>query len=248
MSSASLTLKAYASPAELARAAADAWTTELLERPTPGSYAVAVSGGRIAGTFFQAVAEIAGSLELDFQDVHFFWADERCVPPDHPESNFLLAHTNLLEPLHVPRRFIHRIKGELDPEQSASLAEQEMYDVLGQPTTAPPVLDLVILGMGEDGHVASLFPGEPPDVADSPAVYRAVTAPKPPPLRITLGYSAIEAAREVWVLASGAGKERALRQSLMPGGSTPLGRVLARARKAIILTDVPNAESMFKAK
>src|SRR5437870_4416455 len=92
--------------------------------------------------------------------------------------------------------------------------------------------------MGEDGHVASLFPGEPRGALSEPSVYRAVTAVKPPPRRITLGYPAIFAAREVWVLASGAGKEAALRQSLSPTGTTPLAHVIQNRHFTTILTDI----------
>ena len=93
--------------------------------------------------------------------------------------------------------------------------------------------------MGEDGHVASLFPGEPEEVMRSQAVYRPVIATKPPPHRITMGYSTIAAARQVWVLASGAGKEKALREALGPGGKTPLVRVLKLRSHTKIFTDVP---------
>jgi 6-phosphogluconolactonase len=99
-------------------------------------------------------------------------------------------------------------------------------------------LDLIFLGMGEDGHVASLFPGEEDEAISSEAVYRAVTAVKPPPRRMTLGYAAIVAATEVWVVASGAGKEGALKESLSPTGKTPLARVLNRRAQTKILTDI----------
>jgi 6-phosphogluconolactonase len=92
---------------------------------------------------------------------------------------------------------------------------------------------LVLLGMGEDAHVASLFPGAPAEVVNSSATYLPVIGPKPPPQRISLSYPAIVAAKDVWVLVSGAGKERALRESLQPHATTPLGRVLT-ARSATI--------------
>ena len=98
------------------------------------------------------------------------------------------------------------------------------------------MIDLVFLGMGEDSHVASLFPGDT-EAVQSRAVYRAVIGPKPPPRRITLGYPALAAAREVWVLASGAGKAGALRDSLAKDGDTPLARVLQSRDKTEILTD-----------
>ena len=99
-----------------------------------------------------------------------------------------------------------------------------------------PKLDLIFLGMGEDGHVASLFP-EDKEALESKAVYRVVTSPKPPPRRITLGFPALAAAHEVWVLASGEGKAEALRQSQSPKGNTPLAKVLRDRTHTEIFTD-----------
>ena len=99
------------------------------------------------------------------------------------------------------------------------------------------MLDLVFLGLGEDGHVASLFPEETEADRASHAIYRPVIATKPPPRRITLGYPAIAAAREVWVLASGAGKEDALRKSLA-GRETSLERVIGLRAHTRIFTDI----------
>jgi 6-phosphogluconolactonase len=91
--------------------------------------------------------------------------------------------------------------------------------------------------MGEDGHVASLFPGENPSPLGAEAVYRAVSAPKPPPVRITLDYAAIQAARQVWVLVSGPGKEEALMESLALR-NTPLARVMSQRGETLIFTDL----------
>jgi 6-phosphogluconolactonase len=101
-----------------------------------------------------------------------------------------------------------------------------------------PILDLVLLGMGEDGHVASLFPGDTPRVDRPGTFYRAVLAPKPPPRRVTLTYAAIAAAERVWVLISGLGKEAVLRQSLARDGNTPLARVLGSRANTRIFTDL----------
>ena len=105
-------------------------------------------------------------------------------------------------------------------------------------TAGQPVLNLIFLGMGEDGHVASLFPGASDEVVRSKSVYVPVVAPKPPPRRITLNLATIAAARQVWVLASGAGKEQALRESLAADGKTPLSRLIRLRQETIIFTDI----------
>ena len=101
------------------------------------------------------------------------------------------------------------------------------------------VLDLIFLGMGEDGHVASLFPDAPPEILSCASPFLAIeNSPKPPPRRITLSYAAIAAARQVWALVSGAGKQAALRESLRPGGQTPLARVLQSRSRTTIFCDI----------
>lgn len=223
----------------LAFKAANDWMIALRRLNQSGQpYGVALSGGRVAGKFFSALAHLAkGELEL-FRPVHFFWGDERCVPPTDSQSNFALARKNFLEPAALEGERVHRIRGEAPPEAAAAEAETELRRVMPADPESQPVLDLIFLGMGEDGHVASLFPGESEEARASRAVFRAVVGPKPPPRRITLGYPAIAAAKEVWVMASGQGKEDAFRKSLAPNGSTPLGLVLQSRRKTLILTDI----------
>ncbi|KAF0181488.1 MAG: 6-phosphogluconolactonase [Limisphaerales bacterium] len=205
---------------------------------SPALKSVAISGGRIAKDFFGAVSRQAKERCQSLAHVHFFWADERCVPPDHAESNYRGAAELLFAPLGLPPQNLHRVRGEDEPEHATREAERELRRFTAENTAGQPVLELILLGMGEDGHVASLFPGEAEDTMNSPAVYRAVTASKPPPRRITLGYATIAAAHEVWVLASGAGKEAALRDSLSPTGTTPLARVLRGRERTRIFTDI----------
>ncbi len=233
----SFELVRFSNDEELAKGAAADWLKALRNRPSPQlNYTMALSGGRIARTFFKEIvmqamqgAQDAGTKRL-LQNVHFFWGDERCVPPGDPESNFGAASELLLKPLGVPEAQIHRVRGEGAEEFALREAVNDICRI-APVVNGQPVLDLVILGMGEDGHVASLFPGEPEEVRSSGVVYRAVTAVKPPPRRITLGYAALAAAREAWVIAAGAGKEGALKESLSPRGKTPLARAGAKARK-----------------
>lgn len=199
---------------------------------------VALAGGRIAGRFFSAVAGPPRPEKRALDRIHFFWGDERCVPPEHPESNYGLARDRLFLPLGIPEDRVHRIRGELSPARAADEAAAELWRV-GVPRQAEqPVLDLIILGMGEDGHVASLFPNEPMEMMADPAVFRPVVAPKPPPARVTIGYPAIAAARRIWVLASGPGKQTALKESLTKSASTPLGRLLDVCSRVQIFTDL----------
>jgi len=228
----------FSSGESLSDTAAGRWLDDLeAARKGPGPYCVALSGGRIARQFFLASSRRARERGLDLGWVHFFWSDERCVPPADSESNFGLARDGLLGPLGIPAHHIHRIRGETPPGAAAAQAETELRDLAPPGQGGQPILDLVFLGMGEEGHVASLFPGEPPEIMASPAVYRPVTASKPPPRRITLGYPAIAAARQAWVLAAGPGKDHALRQSLDPTGDTPLARVLRLRAHTCIFTD-----------
>ena len=236
----SIELIRYGTDGELANAVATAWLKEF--KPAKNhdlSYCVALSGGRIARKLFSATAERAKADKLTLSFAHFFWADERCVAPADPESNFRVARELLFAPLQIPDRHIHRIRGEETPDFAAAEAEAEICRIAPLNSDGQPVLDLILLGMGEDGHVASLFPGEPENTMANPAVYRGVTASKPPPKRITIGYKTIAAARQVWVVASGSTKEAALRESLSPTGRTPLSRVLKSRAATRLYSDIP---------
>ncbi len=261
-------LLSFATANELARTVASAWLDEIESANRAGRpHCVALSGGRITQKFFASTVEEAKARKISFERVHFFWADERCVLPDDPESNFKMANELLFVPLEIPENQVHRIRGELSPERGAELATAEFWRVISNAPSSPspppteeragerkptlpnssskplapalsplergegvgsqPVLDLIFLGMGEDGHVASLFPGASAEIIHGTAPFLVVeNSPKPPPRRISLSYAAMAAAKQVWVLISGAGKEKVLRESLDLSGKTPLGRVI----------------------
>ena len=232
-------LISFANADELAQAVASAWLDEITAANRAGkTHRVALSGGRIAQKFFAATVEQAKARAVSFERAHFFWADERCVPPDDAESNFAIAQKFLFAPLKIADAQIHRIRGEDSPETAAKAASIEISKIAPVNENGQPVLDLIFLGMGEDGHVASLFPGEPDVLISDRAIYRAVkNSPKPPPKRVTLGYAVIAVARQVWVLVSGAGKEAVLHESLLSKGRTPLARVTQFRTRTKIFSD-----------
>lgn len=237
----------FATADDLASHVAGAWLAEIEQaRRMSKLHCVALSGGRIAKNFFASVVEQARTRRIEDGDpsslpdnVHFFWADERCVPPDDPESNFKLTNDLLFKPLKIPEKQIHRIRGEDPPAVAAHIAETELRPIAASGEMGQPVLDLIFLGMGEDGHVASLFPDAPAKAVNHPGPFLAVeNSPKPPPCRISMSYAAIVAARQVWVLVSGAGKEAALCQSLGSGAKTPLGRILQMRQNTLIFSQI----------
>lgn len=215
---------------ELAKAAAAAVIDELMsiERPT-----LALSGGRIAPSFYQALRSVSEHAVPTLQRTHFFWADERCVPPDSEESNYLCAKEHLLDPLSISPDQVHRIQGELGPQAAAAKAREDLHQVFGTgldpvDSSKAPSLDLVILGMGEDGHVASLFPKHL-DVAGDQAVstfYGVEDSPKPPPQRVTLSWPMLIAAARVWTLIPGQAKMPAVVQAL-DTVDNPFGKLVA---------------------
>jgi 6-phosphogluconolactonase len=150
------TLKIYADKSKLAEILAIDFSTfvkRLLAKKELVS--IALSGGSTPTLFFRAMA--AQKPEIDWNRVRFFWVDERCVPPDHPESNFGVAFIEFLNPLSIPESSFFRIRGEEDPESEALRYSELILDKVSCDLTFP-VFDLVFLGMGTDGHTASVFP------------------------------------------------------------------------------------------
>ena len=162
------------------------------------------------GTTPRRCYEILGGLHVEWGRVAVLFGDERCVAPDHPDSNYRMAREALLA--HVAPATVFRIPAELGPEEGA----REYGHVVE--SVAP--LDFVLLGVGEDGHVASLFPGHP--LLNATGLTAGIRdSPKPPPERVTLTLGAIRDAREVLILATGAGKAEAVaraRRAEVPSG------------------------------
>ncbi len=220
----------------LAKAAASRW----LGASAPLAENVAVSGGKMGRLFLAAAAEVAAAepgAARKIRQTHFYWADERCVPPTHAESNYRLAREALFDPLGLSPALVHRLKGELEIGRAVEEANGEIVQTVPCNAAGMPVLDLVFLGMGEDGHVASIFPQGTTLCALEGMPYAAVIGPKPPNPRITLNFSALAVAREVWVLIGGEGKEASLWNSFEGKDFTPLGRLMGLRERTSVFVD-----------
>ncbi len=172
-----------------------------------GRFTLALSGGSTPRAAYSRLATGDWGLATgDWRLVHVLWGDERCVPPDDPRSNYRMAKEALLDRVPIPAHQIHRIRGEDDPEQAAAEYERELRVLLG--SEGP---DLVLLGLGEDGHTASLFPGQAA-VHETARWVMAVPAPDATMWRITLTPAVLNPARNVTFVVSGANKSARLRR------------------------------------
>lgn len=192
-----------------------------------GRFAVALSGGSTPKSLYSLLAKPEYRDRIDWPRVHFFWGDERCVPPDHPDSNFLMAREALLQKIHVPSENIHRMMGEVEPAQAAPAYEEELRRFFALAQGAWPRFDLIYLGLGEDGHTASLFPGSPV-LNDSTRLVAADYVEKLQAHRLTLTLPVINNAAQVTFLVSGESKAGIVKEILRAnGGATnyPAARV-----------------------
>jgi 6-phosphogluconolactonase len=198
--------KVYANAAELARAAAEHFIALAADAIADrGKFTVALAGGSTPRATYALLASDEFAAQVDWQHVHVFWGDERCVSPHHPDSNYRMAREALLDHVPIPADNMHRIQGELNPEQAASIYRNDLKAVLG----IDGRFDLVMLGMGDDGHTASLFPGTAALEEREHAVV-AVYVEKMQSWRVTLTLPVINASCHVLFLVSGAAKVDAL--------------------------------------
>jgi 6-phosphogluconolactonase len=205
-----------------------------------GLFTFALSGGRAPLPLYR---DLAGAFadRIPWADVHLFWSDERCVPPDHPDSNFGAAFSTLISRVPIPRHHVHRMLGEVDPPSAAAVAYEETLAGFFRPYAsaraagvAPgPTFDLALLGVGPDGHTASLFPGHPSLDERARWAVAVPPAPVPPPVpRLTLTPLALDRARRVFFLATGAEKRdivfRVLAEPSDRARRYPAARIRAR--------------------
>lgn len=181
-----------------------------------GRFTVALSGGSTPKRLFELLAAPPWRDGVDWQRLHVFWGDERTVPPDHPDSNYRMAHAALLRKVPIPAAQIHRLQGEAaDLDQAARAYQAALASVFGvAPDGLPPALDLVLLGMGGDGHTASLFPYTTA-LGENERWVVANSVPQLKTERLTLTVPMLNSAQQVLFLVAGAEKAAVLADVLV---------------------------------
>jgi len=203
-------LKVSASTAEVTRATAELFVDCAAEAVRlRGVARIAISGGSTPKTVFQLIAaEYAAKVPWD--KLQLFWVDERCVPPDHPESNYGMTRAAMLSKVPLPAANVHRMEGELDPEEAASRYESEIRNTFRLEGAQTPTFDLILLGLGPDGHTASLFP-HTEGLNEMARICIANHVPQKDTWRMTLTWPVITQGREVAFLIEGVEKAEIVR-------------------------------------
>jgi 6-phosphogluconolactonase len=194
-----------------------------------GDASLALAGGTTPKASYEALA----GLPLDWSLIDIFFGDERCVPADHADSNYRMAKAALFDRIPIPAERVHRMQGELADREAAARSYEAQL---------PDRFDVVVLGIGEDAHTASLFPGAAALREELRRVL-PVTGPKPPPERLSLTPPVLRAARVCVVLCSGAGKAEPVRRALLDPldiVSTPI----QLARDGVWFLDPPAASAL----
>jgi len=180
-----------------------------MEAHSGDEFHLAISGGKTPDLLFSVLAEKYNDSVL-WEKVHFWWVDERMVPATHPESNFGIANDLLFSKISIPEKNIHRVKGENDPVKEALSYSSQIQEKL--PVQIEwPVFDLILLGMGDDGHTASLFPNQM-ELLASEQICEVATHPASGQKRVTLTGKAINNAKNICFLVTGAGKAERLNE------------------------------------
>jgi 6-phosphogluconolactonase len=178
-----------------------------------GRFAVALSGGSTPKALYSLLASPDYGERVDWSRVHLFWGDERCVPPDHMESNFRMVQEALLSKISLPSESIHRMPGEKAPQDAVAHYENELRTFFRSPVNAVPRFDLVLLGLGEDGHTASLFPGSSA-LNEHNRLVATVYVQRLKAHRLTLTLPVINAAAQITFLIAGQSKSAIVQKLL----------------------------------
>jgi 6-phosphogluconolactonase len=208
----------------LARNAAT-WLCDLAQA-SERTFAVCLSGGSTPQRLYELLGEAAIASRVPWSRVHWFWGDERFVPHDHRDSNYRMVHDALLSRVGVPKDNIHAVPTEgLSPEQAAAAYEATLKRFYGAEIIVPdrPLFDVTLLGIGEDGHTASLFPGQPALEERRRWAVEVIGAKAEP--RITLTYPVLDSSREAAFLATGEEKRGVVARAQAGDRTLPAGRV-----------------------
>ena len=215
-----------------------------------GHASLVLTGGGIGTAILAELAAAPALGAVDWKHLDIWWGDERFLPSGHPERNETGAREALLRHVDTDPRRVHRMPGTDGPDGDDPEAAAARYAAQLRAATRPedhgpvPTFDVLLLGIGPDAHVASLFPGMPALYEERPVV--AVRgAPKPPPTRLSLTLPAIQCAREVWILAAGQEKARAVRLALSGSGPVQVPAAGARGRqRTLFLLDRSSASQL----
>ena len=200
------------------------WITDLADQ-NRGRFAVCISGGSTPRRLYQLLARPPYADRMPWGRVHWFWGDERFVPWDHPDSNYRMVRTALLAAAPIPAENIHGIETKGAPADAARGYERVLKTFCGAETLDPerPLFDVLLLGLGPDGHTASLFPGT--DVLDERERWVTAVVGAKPEARITLTYPALESSRHAAFLVAGADKRAMLSRALAGDPALPAARL-----------------------
>jgi 6-phosphogluconolactonase len=209
---------------ELSRQSAERFSQLAIESvKAAGRITVALSGGSTPKHLYSLLASSDYSNQIPWKNVELFWGDERCVPPDHLESNFRMVQEALLSKIKIPLENVHRLRGEQEPQAAAADYDKELQRLFGLSSGALPRFDLILLGIGEDGHTASLFPGS--DALNATNLVVAPFVAKLNSYRLTLALPVLNNAANVWFLIMGASKADAVKEALSASSDLPAARV-----------------------
>jgi len=222
-----------------------------------GRFICVLAGGTTPRSVYELLGKSANADQVDWQHTYLFWGDERAVPPDHENSNFRMVEISLIEHISLPAENIFRMRGEIAPLDAAlqyELAIKQFFKLTSPPSAADdqrrdmPVFDLVLLGIGADGHTASLFPGSLALQEQERLVVAVEHNQPPPPLvaRLTMTLPLLNHANEIVFLASGARKSHVLQQILgdKPNLDMPAARVQPVKGKLFWLVDADAAAGL----
>ncbi len=216
-------VEVFPDPQALARHVAEWMTATALA--SAGTFRVSLSGGSTPKTLYGLLASDGFKSRFPWQRVHWYWGDERFVPYDHPDSNYRMTREAMLAKAPIPPENIHPVPADGTPEDAARRYELTLQQAYGAATLDParPLFDITLLGLGSDGHTASLLPGEP--VLEERRRWVAAVSHGRPEIRITMTSPVIESSRSVGFLVAGREKAAILRTIRAGGSKVPAARV-----------------------